>query len=75
MSKYERGQGLEIVFNVIKDFVKNNGYPPSVREIGEVCGFTSPATVQYYLDRLENKGYISKGNGRNRAIKIIKEVK
>lgn len=72
MGKYERGKGLNVVYNEIKRFIRLNGYPPSVRELGELCGFASPATTQYYLDRLEQRGYIQKGNGRNRAIKVLK---
>ena len=72
MSKYETGKATELVYEEIKYYIKKYGYPPSVREIGEIMGFTSPATVQYHLDKLVKNGYIEKGNGRNRAIKLLK---
>ena len=34
------------------------GYPPSVREIGEAVGLASSSTVHGHLSRLEEKGYI-----------------
>jgi len=70
---YELGDGLNIVYNTILDYVKTNGYPPSVREICRLCNFKSTATTQYYLNRLEQKGYILKGKGRtSRTIKLLK---
>ena len=71
-SIYEKGQGMKEVYNTIKQYINENGYPPTVREIGEICGFTSPATVQYHLIRLEQQGYIQKQDGKSRAIKILK---
>ncbi len=44
----------------IKDMVKENGYFPTVREIGARLNLSSPATVHSYLNRLLEKGYIKK---------------
>ena len=40
---YELGEGLNVVYNTILDYVKTNGYPPSVREICRLCNFKSTA--------------------------------
>ena len=47
-------QEYEIYLLLIKYF-KENGYAPTVREIGEWVGLSSTATIKYYLDKLERK--------------------
>ena len=44
--------------NCIKNFMVSNGYPPTVREIAQTMGVSSPATIQVHLDLLAKKGYI-----------------
>lgn len=59
------------VLNIIIDSVKHKGYPPSVREIGEMVGLSSSSSVHSYLKRLEEKGYIRRDPTKPRAIEII----
>ena len=58
-------------FNKLKEFMKEEGYVPTIRELGEYVGLNSPATIKTYLDILEKKGYIKRIN--NRAIEILFE--
>lgn len=60
----------EYILDILKKLVAKNGYPPTVREIGEAANLHSPATIHFHLTKLEEKGYISKGNGKNRTIEI-----
>ncbi len=60
----------EFILDVLKKLVAKNGYPPTVREIGEEANLHSPATIHFHLTKLEEKGYIRKGNGKNRTIEI-----
>ena len=46
----------------IKEQVREKGYPPSVREIGDAVGLRSSSTVHGHLKRLESKGYIRRGS-------------
>ncbi len=56
----------------IKQFVAQNNYPPSVREICEEVGFKSTASAQYYLEKLQQQGYIRKSSdGKNRTIEVL----
>jgi len=61
--------------NAILEFIKNEvrekGYPPSVREIGEAVGLASSSTVHGHLDRLEKKGLIRRDPTKPRAIEIL----
>lgn len=59
------------VLNYIKKYISNNGYPPAIREIGEAIGLSSPATIHSHLCNLEEKGFIKKGNSKNRAIELL----
>ena len=63
----ERQQG-------ILDFVdsqnRERGYPPSVREIGEAVGLTSPSTVHSHLNTLQRLGYLRRDPDKPRAIEV-----
>ena len=61
----------EYILQVIKQLVAKNGYPPTVREIGAKAHLNSPATIHFHLTKLEEKGYIKKGNSKNRTIEIL----
>ena len=46
------------------------GYPPSVREIGEAVGLTSPSTVHSHLATLQRRGYLRRDPTKPRAIEV-----
>jgi repressor LexA len=58
------------IYEYLVDCVQEQGYPPSVREIGEAVGLKSPSTVHFHLKNLEEAGYIEKGAGKGRAISL-----
>ena len=60
------------IYDYIVECVQRQGYPPSVREIGEAVGLRSPSTVHFHLKNLEEAGYIEKGAGKGRAITLTK---
>lgn len=59
------------VLDVIRDSVRAQGYPPSVREIAAAIGLSSPATVQNHLTALESKGYIRRSPSKRRALEVV----
>ena len=61
----------EHILQIIKQLIAKNGYPPTVREIGEKANLNSPATIHFHLTKLEEKGYIKKDNSKNRTIEIL----
>ncbi|MFC5700025.1 transcriptional repressor LexA [Cohnella faecalis] len=69
MSKMSNRQNAILEF--IKTEVREKGYPPSVREIGEAVGLASSSTVHGHLDRLEKKGLIRRDPTKPRAIEIL----
>lgn len=71
MSKSERGNGRERVYNFIVEFIKKNGYSPSVREICVGTDLSSTASVYMYLLKLEDEGKIQMKKKSTRVIKVI----
>ena len=63
---------LNKVMDYIRKFTEENGYTPSVREIGKECGIKSTATVHSYIEKLQNKGYLNKTENKKRAVTIGK---
>ena len=59
------------VLDVILETVRQRGYPPTVREIGEEVGLSSPSTVHSHLNALMKAGYIRKDPSKPRAIEVI----
>jgi repressor LexA len=62
----------EKILRVIEQAVREQGYPPTVREIGAAVGLCSPASVQGHLASLEAKGYIRRGPSKRRALEVIR---
>ena len=60
------------ILESVKNYMDENGFSPSIREIGDMVGLKSKSTVQGYLKSLENKGYIQRLENFPRALKIIR---
>ncbi len=60
-----------LVLETIRASVEQRGYPPSMREIGEAVGLTSPSSVKHQLMVLERKGYLRRDPNRPRAIEVV----
>ena len=63
---------LIMVMDYIRKFSEENGYTPSVREIGKECGIKSTATVYSYLQKLQDKGYLNKTNNKKRSVTLTR---
>lgn len=62
-----------MILDILKKLIAKNGYPPTVREIGEAAKLSSPATIHFHLKQLEEKGYIKKDDNKNRTLEILVE--
>jgi repressor LexA len=75
MPERDHGDGLTVrqrrVIEVIRNSIDRRGYPPSMREIGEAVGLTSPSSVAHQLMTLERKGYLRRDPNRPRAIEVL----
>jgi len=59
------------ILDLIRDTVADRGYPPSVREIGDAVGLSSPSTVHSHLSSLAEAGFIRRDPSKPRAIEVV----
>lgn len=59
------------ILTAITRHIAEHGYPPSVREIGELVGLTSTSSVHWHLKALESKGYLRRVGHRSRAVTVV----
>jgi repressor LexA len=58
----------------IRQFLAENQFPPTIREIGEQVGISSTSVVKYNLDVLERKGFINRDREISRGIRLAKAL-
>jgi len=58
------------IFDYVKTYIEDKGFPPSIREVCRAAGFSSPRAGQKYLEALETQGYIQREN-KPRGIKLL----
>jgi repressor LexA len=61
------------ILEFIKEYLDNNGYPPTVRDIGAAVGLTSSSTVHAHLANLEKAGVIRRDPTKPRALEVLGE--
>jgi len=63
----------QLILDFLKKEIKQNGYPPTVREICDAVGLSSTSTVHAHLETLERKGFIRRAPAKNRSTEILEE--
>lgn len=71
MAEHELTARQRQILDLITETVHARGYPPSVREIGDAVGLSSPSTVHSHLNALEKGGYLRRDPSKPRAIEVI----
>ncbi len=61
------------IYDFIRSYQKEKGYPPSVREMAAAVGLSSPSTVHAHLAALEERGLIKRDATKPRAIEVFNE--
>lgn len=59
------------ILDTLRDSIEKRGYPPSIREIGQIVGLTSSSSVAHQLRVLEKKGFIKRDPNRPRALEVF----
>ncbi len=62
------------LYEYLVEYIRENQYPPSIRQMMKAMGLRSPAPVQSRLDHLRTKGYIEWSEGKARTIRATQEV-
>ena len=60
----------EGIMDFIRKYLGENGFPPSIREIGKAVGISSTSVVNYNLRRLEERGYLSREKEVSRGLRL-----
>ena len=62
------------IMEFLTKFQTANGYPPSIRQIGDSINVKSTSLVDYYLNQLQEMGYIERENHISRSIRVIQPL-
>ena len=62
------------ILEVLETFQVQHGYPPSIREICSKAGISSTSVVNYYLEQLEEMGYIERDRRISRGVRLLKPL-
>jgi len=65
------GERHRKIMSFLAVFMEENGYPPTIRQIGENINVASTSLVDYYLRQLEEMGYIQRDNHTSRSIRVL----
>lgn len=61
----------EKIVEFVRQFTHENGFPPSIREIGAAVGLRSTASVSYHLQQLQDKGLLQSPGGKGRKRTVV----
>jgi repressor LexA len=62
------------ILEFIKSFILDNGYPPTIREIGEAVNISSTSVVNYNLNALQKEGHIMRDRTVSRGIRLAESL-
>ena len=65
----------DMMMDYVNHFIQENGYAPSVREIGAAVGLRSTASVSYHLQQLQQKGLLQAPNSKGKKRAIVTSVR
>jgi repressor LexA len=65
----------EQIINFVTEFLRDKGYPPTIRDIAAGCGISSTSVVAYNLNKLEQAGYIRRHSDISRGIELNRQKK
>ena len=74
MAKGKLSDRQRRMLDFIQAFSTDNGYPPSIREIGAAVGISSTSVVNYNLNRLVEEGYLSRDQNVSRGIRLTEKL-
>lgn len=70
MTQTELTPQQQSILKLVKEFMADHGYAPTVRELCRLAGLKSPDTVQYHLDNLKAKGVLASLSGKSRTLAL-----
>jgi repressor LexA len=74
MAKRKLTERQRRILDHIQRFTVENGYPPSIRQIGKAVGISSTSVVNYNLNRLVDEGYLDRDQNVSRGIRLTEKL-
>lgn len=74
MTKGKLSDRQKRMLEFIQRFSGENGYPPSIREIGEAAGISSTSVVNYNLNRLVDEGFLARDQNVSRGLRLTDKL-
>ena len=71
MAEVKLSRRQESILKFIGNFVDENGYPPTIREIGTACSISSTSVVNYNLNKLERAGLLVRDREVSRGLRLV----
>ncbi len=71
MAKGKLSERQRSIIAYIRDFSRDKGYPPTIREIGQHAGISSTSVVNYNLNKLEKDGYLTRDLKVSRGVRLV----
>lgn len=62
------------IYNAIQCYTFTRGYPPTVRELGDLVGLSSASSVHKYLVKIKRQGYITFEPGQPRTLRVVRPL-
>lgn len=63
------------ILRFMETYLENNGFPPTIREIGEATSINSTSVVNYNLNKLVDAGYLSRASAKSRGLRLTDSQK
>jgi repressor LexA len=70
----ELSERQQKMIEFLREFIAENRFPPTIREIGKKVGISSTSVVKYNLDALQTKGYIERDSDISRGIRLVGDL-
>jgi len=74
MAKGKLSDRQKRMLDFIQRFTTENGYPPSIREIGDAADISSTSVVNYNLNRLVEEGYLARDQNVSRGLRLTEKI-
>ena len=73
MAKDRLSDRQQAMLGFIREFTEENGYPPTIRQIGEAANISSTSVVNHNLNKLEKAGYLTRDLRVSRGLRLVNE--
>lgn len=71
--KMDKNEKEKKIYGFLCEFIRENGYSPTVREIAAACGISSTSTVHSYIRRLRDKGLVTSPDFKKRSLRTARD--